>query len=216
MATAAACAQPRQHQRSQAGPQGAESAAVTATRWHMRPLCKPVVFDVLVVVHALVAITAFASIGFGGTYAARAARHLGAAPRPGAVGGLPEPVGDQDQDEADELARYFGRPARFAPLVFAVPVLGAAAAEAKRSLRGLGQGWELAALGTALVVAVVYGRYFLPAMGHLRRALGTGAGTVADGPTTARAARAGVVASRAAAACDCLFFVALALMVWQP
>ena len=175
-----------------------------------------VVFYVLVAVHALAALTSFGSIGLGGTYAARAGRLLG--------GEAAEAEGPQG---VEELQRYFTRPARLSLLVLAVPLTGVAAAALRPQLRHLDQVWELLALAVFGLVLGVYGRFFLPAMADLRDfmaqadgAPGAGAGTAGEGrlpPDEAwQAAAAGRAASRAAGACDCLFFVALALMVWQP
>jgi len=121
--------------------------------------------------------------------------------------------------EVEELTRYFERPARFWKAVLLVPVFGLLALWAEPRTAGLDQVWVLAALlvwvcATLLVVGLVVPG--LRQMSALLRAPQPAAGTPAAISQRARMARAGSMASRGAAFCDVLFFVALALMIWRP
>jgi hypothetical protein len=122
--------------------------------------------------------------------------------------------------ETEEIMRYFQRPARFWKAVLAVPVLGLLALVADPSEGGLDQVWALGAflvwIGAVLVVVsiVVPGLTQMKLM--LTRPAGPSGFPAIDGPERVRLARAGTLASRGAAACDVLFFVALALMIWRP
>jgi hypothetical protein len=188
-------------------------------------------FGALVALHALCALAGFGSIGFAGTYASRAA-HLPAMPAaaPGADEAAPDP-------ETEEITRYFSRPARFWKAVVAVPVLGALALAVQPDGKGFGQAWVISAFVVWFVATGVASGLVVPALGRMRELLSgapaapgvppaPGAPPASGGaepalpgaPTPARAAlaHAGGLASRGAAVCDVLFFVALALMIWQP
>lgn len=194
----------------------------------MGPLSAPVevaaagpVFAVLVVLHVVAALTGFVSTGLAGTYAARAGRALGA------IGGRTPPADvPMTAQDLEELQRYFARPTRLWWALWAVPVLGAGALALKPGDHGLAQAWALAALGIWALALLLAGKVVAPGLAELGSLLAHAfPPSAASGPVTvialtpeqsARAARAGAGANRAAAACDCLFFVALALMIWQP
>jgi hypothetical protein len=157
---------------------------------------------------------------------AEVARQVDGETRP--EGAKPAEVPRIDDDpEVEELMRYFQRPARFWPAVVIVPVFGLLALWAQPAGEGFSQLWPAAALGVwvvaviVLVVGVVPGLRQMTALfdfygrSSLERAVGDPSGP-AGTAWRARLARAGARASRGAAACDVLFFVALALMVWQP
>lgn len=169
-------------------------------------------FYVLVSLHALCALTGFGSIGIAGTYAPRAGRLLS-----GQDQASEGPAG------TEELQRYFAHPARLSLAVLAVPVLGLWAAQLRPDMRGLHQAWQLGALAVFALVAAVYVAAFAPAMNELKGFMakaypnaGPGGRLPLTQPEAVTAQSAGRRASVASAACDCLFLVALALMVWQP
>jgi hypothetical protein len=170
-----------------------------------------VAFYVLVSLHAVCALAGFGSIGIAGTYASRAGRLLS-----GDDQGLEGPEG------TEELQRYFARPARLSLAVLAVPVLGLWAAQLRPDLKGLHQAWQLAALAVFGLVMAIYVAAFGPALNELKASMAKAYPTAprVGGPLAGQEAKkaevAGRRASAASAACDCLFFVALALMVWQP
>jgi hypothetical protein len=171
------------------------------------------VFYLLVTLHVLAAVTGFSSTGFAGTYASRTGRLL-AGPEAAEV------------DDVEELQRYFARPARLWWALLAVPVFGGAALSLQPDGQGIGQLWALAALGAWLAAVALAARLVVPSLAVLRALLARAypvAGEAESAPSAplppddaARARRAGQLASRSAAVCDCLFFVALALMIWQP
>jgi hypothetical protein len=124
--------------------------------------------------------------------------------------------------EIEELARYFERPARFWKALLAVPVFGVLALWAEPGGGGLDQVWDLSALLVWGIATVVAAGIVVPSLHQVRSVLAQ-PGTLAPGAakTTAesqraRMARSGRMANRAAAACDILFFAALALMIWRP
>lgn len=172
-------------------------------------------FVALVFLHASSALAGFGSLGFAGTYASRAA-HL--------------PAGASfDDPEAEELIRYFQRPARFWKAILLVPVLGVLALLTEPGGKGLDQVWAIFALLVWAAASLLAAGAVMPGLRQMQSMLvkadgpaapGTPGGAVApDIAATAwraRLARAGTMASRAAAACDVLFFAALALMIWQP
>lgn len=188
-------------------------------------------FYLLVTLHVLAALTGFASTGFAGTYAARAGRLLGAGDN--APDGPAPPVQTgAGEENVEELQRYFARPARLWWALWAVPVFGAGAVSLQPDGHGFDQLWVLGALVVWAAALAVAGRLVVPSLAQLRELLAqaysepaaAAPGGAAPSPAArrlpeeavARAARAGLVASRGAAVCDCLFFVALALMIWQP
>jgi hypothetical protein len=217
-------------------------------------------FYTLLVLHVAAALTGFASIGFAGTYAGRAAQFGGAVDGPGPVTDLAGPASDLAGEAADgsfsaapagmtteELVRYFRRPAGLWWALLAVPWLGLGALAAEPHGGGVAQAWDLAAFGLWLAAALVAALVVVPAVRRVGAALvppGAGAAlvppaagplttappttaTLAIGPpatglagldsaTRGRVAHSGLVASRAAAVCDVLFLMALALMIWQP
>lgn len=190
-------------------------------------------FYVLVALHVLSALTGFASVGFAGTYLARAARALS----PGEAG--PGPAEPEDEEE---LQRYFARPARLWWALLGVPVFGASALAVQPHGGGFDQLWALCALVVWLAAVALTARVILPGLHHIGRlfaevypprtgevaaAAVTGTGREAAAAQTAahlahkaeeasRASRAALAASRAAMVCDGLFVIALALMIWQP
>gem|GEM_PF-3467062 len=163
-------------------------------------------------------------------------RYRGPAPTEEAVPGPSTPApgtptaplpGPSAQDgsvdpELEEVARYFARPARFWKAVLAVPVFGALALWVEPGGGGLDQVWDIAAMLVWALAALVAAGLVVPSLRQVRSALlqpGTDwgvAGPIGDGATRAKLARYGRLASRGAAACDVLFFVALAFMIWKP
>lgn len=119
--------------------------------------------------------------------------------------------------EIEELARYFSRPARFWKAVLAVPVFGALALWAEPGGGGLDQVWDIAAMFVWAGAALLAAGLVVPSLRQVRSALqGLGSARPPDAASRAKLARYGRLASRGAAACDVLFFVALALMIWRP
>jgi hypothetical protein len=198
-------------------------------------------FGVLVVLHVAAALTGFASIGLAGTYAARAAHFLGregpggeAVPEAGPV------VGETETPEAvaEELVRYFRRPAALWWALLAVPWLGLGALASDPGGGGLVRVWTVSAFAVWLLAGGLAGSVVVPALRRVGtavadraanlgtavagRAVGPGdsspRGAQASAPAVQRAAamRSARTASWVAGVCDALFLVALALMIWQP
>jgi len=182
-------------------------------------------FYTLLVLHVAAALTGFGSIGFAGTYAARAVQLVApagrAVPGPGASPPAPPaPPAVPAGMTTEELVRYFRRPAALWWALLAVPWLGLGALAADPHGGGVAQAWALGALALWVGAAAVAGTRVVPALGRIRSTLVGPGGAVEldalDGAACARVARSGQVASRGAALCDVLFFLALALMIWQP
>lgn len=189
-------------------------------------------FLVLVLLHVTSALVGFASIGFAGTYASRARLMAHRAlPRDRAVPG--GPIGPGHRSEVaeqgpaptlepgtEELLRYFEKPAGLWPALVAVPFLGLGALASKPSLGGLDQAWVLGALLVWLSAALVAASLVVPALRQMRSMLLRREGPAEQGGAQEaeriRFARLATLASRGAACCDVLFFVALALMIWRP
>lgn len=138
------------------------------------------------------------------------------------AGGAPDadlPAGGLDA-ETEEIMRYFQHPARFWPAVLAVPVFGLLALAVEPHTAGLDQVWTLGGLLVWMGAVLIMLSMVLPGLRQMRTMLLTPtepAGTPAvETAWRARLARAGAMASRGAAVCDVLFFVALALMIWRP
>jgi hypothetical protein len=197
-------------------------------------------FYTLLVLHVAAGLTGFGSIGLAGTYAGRAS-HLGAVPdQPDRATNEPDRATDQPDRASDktgpvadersaaspgglsteELVRYFRRPAGLWWALLAVPWLGLGALAAEPHGGGVAQAWDLGAFVLWASAALVAAIAVVPALRRIRSALvppaGTGGPGDLDGPARAGAARSALVASRGAAVCDVLFFLALALMIWQP
>jgi hypothetical protein len=137
------------------------------------------------------------------------------------------PLPTEEDPEVEELLRYFRRPARFWPAVVIVPVFGVLALSVQPGGKGLNQLWSVTALLVWTVAVVVIAGVVLPGLRQVSALLDdyahssldvvTGEPSGAHGVAwRARLGRAGALAGRGAAACDVLFFVALALMIWQP
>ncbi|MGH9076510.1 MAG: hypothetical protein ACRDY0_03500 [Acidimicrobiales bacterium] len=167
-------------------------------------------FPLLIGLHVTAALVGFGAVALSGTYGSTAA-DLG---RPGA---------------GEEARRWFGRPNRAAWAVFAVPGLAVAALAAAGRTAELGQMWIDAALVLWLAAAALVALVVGPAEARLRRLVGgAGPNLGATGPALeagdpaleagdpALARAAGRRLARAAATCDLIFVVALALMIWQP
>jgi len=122
--------------------------------------------------------------------------------------------------ELEELTRYFERPARFWKAILLVPVFGVLALWVQPHTNGLDQAWSLGALLIWVIATLVVVGLVAPSLKEMRPLLVLAAddarGGVADIARRARLARAGTLASRGAAICDVLFFVATALMIWRP
>ncbi len=119
--------------------------------------------------------------------------------------------------EVEEVVRYFRRPARFWKAVLAVPVFGVPALLAEPGGGGLDQLWDLSALLVWGCAAVVAAGIVAPSLRHMGTVLlSPGPAWQASPAQRARLSRYGHLASRGAAACDVLFFIALALMIWRP
>lgn len=81
----------------------------------------------------------------------------------------------------------------------------------------MAQLWVLGALAVWALALGLAGKVIVPGSRELAGYLAAQAHGAELGPgVPARAASAGKRASAAAAVCDCLFFCALALMIWQP
>ncbi len=191
-------------------------------------------FVVLVVVHVVSALAGFGSIGFAGTYASRAA-HL-----PGDVS-----LDDAEVEELtryfDRPARFW-KAVLVVPVFGVLALLADPHGKGLDQLWVVGAllVWVAASVLAAGVVAPALHQVrslLAEAAGAYRAASSpstASAGPGVPGPSTAggpgeRVPKAGPVlpwqgglnragsrASRAAAACDVLFFVALAFMVWRP
>ena len=134
---------------------------------------------------------------------------------PAASRDLGEPDGD-----AEELRRYFARPARLWGFLVLVPFLGAGALAAQPNGKGLDQPWVFGALAVWLAATLVAGSLVVPSLHQMQAVLlksdDVGASPAARSSLAVRFARAGRIASRSAAFCDILFLVALALMIFRP
>lgn len=170
-------------------------------QWLMAALSggRAALFYSLVLLHAAAALVGFGSIGFAGTYAARAYlppedARAGAsgqgANRPARTAvtgqaGTDQPVTGQPasgqtltgqavngQDaETEELLRYFERPARLWLALVAVPFLGLGALAADPSLGGLDQAWALGAVLVWLAATLIAGSLVVPALRQMRSML---------------------------------------------
>jgi hypothetical protein len=186
-------------------------------------------FYALLVLHVAAALTGFGSIGFAGTYAGRAAQLFAPARESGPALGEADLAAAEPSPApppamtSEDLVRYFRRPAGLWWALLAVPWLGLGTLAAEPHGGGVGQAWAVGAFllwaGAALVAAAVV----VPALRRTRSVLVPPAGPGAlsepgalNGAARARVARSGRRASRGAAVCDILFFLALALMIWQP
>jgi hypothetical protein len=129
------------------------------------------------------------------------------------------PAGE-DEAEREELRRYFVRPAPLWWSLLAVPFLGLGALAADPNGGGLDQAWVLGALLVWLCAILVAASLVRPALYQMRSMLLNAGKQDAHAPGNdaerIRFARASTLASRGAAVCDVLFFVALALMIWRP
>jgi hypothetical protein len=131
--------------------------------------------------------------------------------------GKAETEGGIVDPEVEEVVRYFRRPARFWKAVLAVPVFGVLALLAEPGGGGLDQVWDLTALLVWGGAAVVAAGVVAPSLRHMSTVLlSPEPAWHASAAHRARLLRYGHLASRGAAACDVLFFVALALMIWRP
>jgi hypothetical protein len=128
-------------------------------------------------------------------------------------------LGEPDGD-AEELRRYFAHPARLWGFLVLVPFLGAGALAAQPNGKGLDQPWVFGALAVWLAATLVAGSLVMPSLHQMQAVLlksdDAGASPAARSSLAVRFARAGRIASRAAAFCDILFLVALALMIFRP
>jgi hypothetical protein len=180
-------------------------------------------FYTLVLLHAAAALVGFGSIGFGGTYASRAYlpsdRSRPGAAEPASASSTATEVAEREA-ETEELLRYFAKPARFWFALVAVPFLGLGALAANPDIGGLDQAWVLGALLVWLAATIVALSLVVPALRQMRLMLfqprSTEALPAEREAERIRFARAATLAARGAACCDVLFFVALALMIWQP
>jgi hypothetical protein len=180
-------------------------------------------FYPLILLHAVAALVGFGSVGFAGTYASRAYlssdRSVPGASEGASARSTITEVADQDA-ETEELLRYFAKPARLWLALVAVPFLGLGALAANPDIGGLDQAWVLGALLVWLTATLIALSIVVPALRQMRSMLfqqgapeAQPAGREAE---RIRFARAATLASRGAACCDVLFFVALALMIWRP
>lgn len=185
-------------------------------------------FYPLVLCHVVCALAGFGSIGLAGTYASRAAQ-MAEAPAPqgaraqGArlAKGLQDDPGASSEEgldpESEELVRYFAKPARFWKAVLAVPVFGVLALASEPGGKSLDQVWDLSALLVWACAALLASSIVVPSLRQMSTVLlGPGANWQEVPSERARLGRYGRLASRGAAACDVLFLVALALMIWRP
>ena len=139
--------------------------------------------------------------------------------------GTPEAAGEVEapagvDPEIEEVTRYFERPARFWKAILLVPVFGLLALWAEPRTGGLDQVWVLGALLIWVCACLLVMGLVVPGLKQMSELLhappATSANSAAEISQRARMARAGSLASRGAAFCDILFFVALALMIWRP
>jgi len=189
-------------------------------------------FFPLVFLHVVAALAGFGSVGFAGTYASRAA-HVALAAGPqqeappstagqaeGAHAEITVPGTPAVDPEAEELLRYFQKPARFWKALPAVPLFGVLAVAADPSGGGLDQVWVIGALIIWLCATLVALSMVVPALREMRvvllRSAASPSGPSIGGSDRSRLVRAGALASRGAVLCDLLFCAALALMIWQP
>lgn len=148
------------------------------------------IFDVLVALHVASAVIGFGSVAISGVYGGMA-RRLGSG-----EGGRAGPV--------EEVARYFRSRGWPELLILAVPVFGAAALGFRPDGSDFGAFWVDAGFVIWLVAAGLLLAVVRPAEDRIRAARA--------GDTAA----AGRALMWAAAGCNVLFVVALALMVTQP
>jgi hypothetical protein len=156
------------------------------------------VFGVLVALHVICAIVGFGSIGLSGVYAAGVSR-------------LAKNAQTGPSGEGEELRRFFGRPPLGMWAIAGVAPLGAGALAAQHHGGGFAQGWVVAALIVWVVACGVASGLVIPAS----RAIGATLAAESSDPTPDLAGLGRRVAI-GAGACDVLFVVALALMIWQP
>ena len=148
-------------------------------------------YVVLVALHVISAVVGFAAIALSGVYGGTAG-HLD---RPGAMA---------------ETRRFFSTPNRAALATLAVPFFAVAALAAGGHRSEFGHLWVSAALVVWVAAAGVFTAVVRPAERALAQLL------QGEPPDTAAVASVARRLSRAAAACDVAFVVALGLMIWQP
>jgi len=144
------------------------------------------IYDALVALHVICAVVGFGSVALSGVYGAAARR-------------------PEHRSPPEETTRYFQSRGWPELLILAVPVFGAAALGFRPEGSDFGELWVIGglilwAIAAGLLLAIVR-----PAERHIRQSEGR---EKAGGP--------GARLMWAAAACDVLFVVALAIMVTQP
>ncbi len=144
------------------------------------------IYDVLVALHVICAVVGFGFVALSGVYGAAARR-------------------PEHQHPWDETTRYFRSSGRPELLILVVPVFGAAALGFRPEGSQFGQVWVVVGLVVWAVAAGLLLMFVRPAEERIRR---SGDREEARRPATRLA--------WAAAACDVLFVVALAIMVTQP
>jgi hypothetical protein len=159
-----------------------------------------IAYGVALAVHVVSAVVGFALLGLSGLY--------------GAWSGRSEtPEGRRD------LRQYFGRVNRAGQTLWAVPVAGGVALWIHSGATALGKAWVFAALACWAVAMVLAVSVIWPAERRIRPivvAFDDDPGAVPSPATRSELADLCRPLVRAAAACDCVFVVALALMVLQP
>jgi uncharacterized membrane protein len=143
-------------------------------------------FDVFVAMHVICAVVGFGSVALSGVYGAAARR-------------------PEHQSPSEETARYFQSRGWSELLILAVPVFGAAALGVRPEGSDFGDFWVVAGLVIWAVAAGLLLVIVRSAEGRIRRS-----------GDREQARHPGAQLMWAAAACDVLFVLALAIMVTQP
>ena len=144
------------------------------------------IYDAFVALHVICAVVGFGSVALSGVYGAAARR-------------------PEHQSPAEETTRYFQSRGRPELLILAVPLFGAAALGFRPEGSEFGQVWVIGGLVVWMVAAGLLFAIVRPAESRIRRS-----------GDRQEAARPATRLMWAAAACDVLFVIALAIMVTQP
>lgn len=159
-----------------------------------------IAYGVALALHIVSAVVGFGMLALSGLYGAWGDR-------------IETPEGRQD------LRQYFGRANRSGRALWAVPVAGGIALALHNGVGALGKAWVFAALACWTVAAVLAVAVIWPAERRIRPIVTAFDGAPGAGPSGASRSELAALCRpvvRAAACCDCVFVVALALMVLQP
>jgi hypothetical protein len=159
-----------------------------------------IAYGVALAVHVVSAVVGFGMLGLSGLY--------------GAWSGRSEtPEGRRD------LRQFFGRVNRAGQALWAVPVAGAVALWLHNGETSMAKAWVVAALACWAVATVLAVSVIWPAERRIRPIVAGFDDDPDARPSPATQSQLAALCRplvRAAAACDCVFVVALALMVLQP